>query len=95
MDSAEFISRHGIMSKIILAVLLYILIRYAHWGLESDKPGLEVAMILGAVFTPMIGLFKYVFTYADSRNNMLLKLPPTPTPDTTHTVNPINSKSVI
>ena len=68
-NSHLFISKHGLWSKLIMAVLIFIIVRYALWGLESDKTGSDIAMVLGAVFTPMIGLFKFVLEYADRKND--------------------------
>ena len=68
-NSHLFISKHGLWSKLIMAILMVIIVKYSLWGLESDKSGADIAMVLGAVFTPMIGMFKFVLEYADRKND--------------------------
>jgi len=54
----EKIDRNG---GFIMVVLLCLIVEVIWWAIRSDRPGDEIAIVLGAFLTPMIGLFKYVF----------------------------------
>jgi len=68
-DSHLFISKYGLWSKFIMLVLLIIIVLFSNWGLNSDRSGDEIAMVLGAVLTPMIGMFKFVLEFSDRKND--------------------------
>lgn len=50
-----------------MIILLYIIWTFSFWALESERKGDEIAMILGAVLVPMVGLFKMVLEFSDRK----------------------------
>lgn len=63
------ISDYGITSKIIMAVLLYLIVMMVMWSMQTDREGMEIAAILAGSLTPITALFKFVMEWSDRKKS--------------------------
>lgn len=65
----DFIDSRAIVRRIAFFVMLWITIKTSFWTVEfawySSRPGMEIAAIIAAVWTPLSGLQAAVFAFYD------------------------------
>ena len=52
-------------SRIFMYVFMYLIATLVFWVMDTERNGMEVAAIAGAVLVPIIGMFKYILEWSD------------------------------
>lgn len=69
----DFVDSRAIVRRIAFFVMLGITIKTSLWTIEfawySSRPGMEIAAIIAAVWTPLSGLQAAVFAFYDKGRN--------------------------
>ena len=69
----DFVDSRAIVRRIAFFVMLWITVKASFWTIEfawySSRPGMEIAAIIAAVWTPLSGLQAAVFAFYDKGRN--------------------------
>lgn len=69
----DFVDSRAVIRRIAFFVMLWITIKTSLWTIEfawySSRPGLEIAAIIAAVWTPLSALQGSIFAFYDKGRN--------------------------
>lgn len=70
---SDLVEKHYLVRRVVLGIMMYLVVHMYLWAVSfaatTSRPGTDVALILGAVLTPLSALFGAVIAFYNQARN--------------------------